>query len=199
MPRTSRSADGPTGGPAPREVHVWRVPLADASREPARAAMRDILSRYTAAPIEFALREKGKPYLPSAPDLRFNLSHAHGMALVAVALDVEVGVDVEKLRPLPEFAAIAARFFPPNEPVPADEVDFFRAWTRIEAVLKGRGVGLLGAGDDPGGDWTVLEIDAGEQYRAAVAVAAARFALKIHDYGENDEDRRAGRLLPKSR
>ena len=70
VPRTSRSADGPTGGPAPREVHVWRVPLADASREPARAAMRDILSRYTAAPIEFALREKGKPYLPSAPDLQ---------------------------------------------------------------------------------------------------------------------------------
>jgi len=168
-------------------------------REPARAAMRDILTRYTSAPIELALHEKGKPYLPSAPELRFNLSHSHGIALVAVALDVEVGVDVEKLRPLPEFAAIAERFFPPNEPVPADEVDFFRVWTRIEAVLKGRGVGLLGAGDDPDGDWTVLEIDAGDEYRAAVAVAAAGFTLKIFDYGENDEDRRAGRPLPESR
>ena len=183
----------------PGEVHVWRIPLADASREPARAAMRDILARYTTLPIELALYEKGKPYLPSAPELRFNLSHSRGMALVAVAHDVEVGVDVERLRPLPEFAAIAERFFPPNEPAPSDEVEFFRAWTRIEAVLKGRGVGLVGAGNDPEGDWTVLEIDAGEQYRAAVAVAAAGFTLKIYDYGDTNEDRGAGRLLPESR
>ena len=36
------------------------------------------------------------------------------MALVAVARDVEVGVDIERVRPLPEYAAIAQRFFPPG-------------------------------------------------------------------------------------
>ena len=36
------------------------------------------------------------------------------MALVAVAREIEVGVDIERVRPLPEYAAIAERFFPPG-------------------------------------------------------------------------------------
>ena len=49
---------------------------------------------------------------PRRAEIRFNLSHSREMALLAVARDVEVGVDIERVRPLQEYAAIAERFFP---------------------------------------------------------------------------------------
>src|SRR5204862_5234725 len=85
------------------------------------AALRAILRRYTDARLDFAVAEAGKPYLPAAPHLRFNLAHAQDLALVGVALDLEIGVDVERIRPLSDYAAIAERFFPPSEA--ADVVD----------------------------------------------------------------------------
>src|SRR5205823_3663422 len=107
----ARGVSGCIGrGPVVDEVHVWRIALDHArvppptAGESARAArfrtgelaqrylkshgaLRDILARYTSVPLEFALHEKGKPYLPLAPEVRFNLSHSHEMALVAVSLE----------------------------------------------------------------------------------------------------------------
>jgi 4'-phosphopantetheinyl transferase len=94
-----------------------------------------------------------------------------------VALGVDVGVDIERLRPMPEYAAIAERFFPPSERDELDEYDFFHRWTRIEAQLKARGVGLYGAGAELGGEWTVEPIDAGEGF--AAAVAAERAGMRV--------------------
>jgi 4'-phosphopantetheinyl transferase len=191
----------------PDILHVWRIHLDRAQVPPptpgesARAArfrspelaarylkshgaLRAILARYTSKPVEFALREKGKPYLPLSPEIRFNLSHSHEMGLIAVALDIEVGVDVEKVRPLPQFAAIAERFFPPSEPAPANEADFFRRWTRIEALLKATGVGLYGASIDPHGSWTVHDIGAPEGFAAAVAAESDALTIQVHDYGD---------------
>ena len=188
------------------QVHVWRIPLDRAQVPPptpgesaraarfrtpvlathylkSHAALRDILARYTTAPLEFALHEKGKPYLPRLPEIRFNLSHSHEMALVAVALGRDVGVDIEKLRPMPEFADVAERFFPPSEPPPSDEIDFFRRWTRVEAVLKARGVGLYGASTDLDGEWTVEEIEVPRGFAGAVAAEGTGFTIKLHDYG----------------
>jgi 4'-phosphopantetheinyl transferase len=147
--------------------------------------MRDILARFTAAPLEFALQQHGKPHLPLSPELRFNLSHSHELALVAVALDREVGVDIERLRPLPRFAAVADRFFPPSEPAPTDETDFFRRWTRVEALLKARGVGLYGASTDPADEWTIEEIPVPNGFAAAVAAEGSGFTITVHDYGDD--------------
>jgi len=154
------------------------------------AALRAILRRYTPTPgsdPDFALAEHGKPYLPAVPELKFNLSHSHQLALVAVALGMEVGVDVERLRPLPDCLAIAERFFPSADAAalaeaPADrrEHEFFRRWTRIEAVLKARGIGLYGAGTEPAGDWTVQPVDVGAGYAAAVAAPLAGVTVKVH-------------------
>lgn len=174
----------PTPGEKARAAR-FRFPELAARYLKSHGALRAILARYTAAPLEFALHEHGKPHLPLAPEVRFNLSHSHEMALVGVARDVEVGVDVEHLRPMPDFRAIAERFFPPAELPPGDETDFFRRWTRIEAVLKASGAGLFGAGIDPPGQWTIEEIHAGEGYAAAVAVEGAGIALELHDYGED--------------
>lgn len=175
------------------EVHIWRVRLDRGAMLPptaaeveraarfstpvlqrrylrAHAALRAILGSVTDAPLDFAVREKGKPYLVSAPEIRFNLAHSGEVALIAVALQVEVGVDIERVRPLPEYAAIAQRYFPPGHVQPTSVRDFFRHWTRFEALLKAHGAGLYGAGTTPPGDWTVTEIDAGARYTAAVAV-----------------------------
>jgi 4'-phosphopantetheinyl transferase len=194
------------------EIAVWRIRLDRAqvppptSEEAARAgrfhfpldaerylrahgALRAILARYTTAKLEFAVTPSGKPHLPGTPQLRFNLSQSHGMALVGVALDVEIGVDVEQVRVLPDYAAIAERYFPPSEaaahaaiPAADRERDFFRRWTRIEAVLKARGVGLYGAGEEPEGEWTIQQVEIGEEYEAAVAVPKAGMTVRVHDY-----------------
>jgi 4'-phosphopantetheinyl transferase len=192
----------------PGEVHVWRVSLNRGKVRPAtteealraarfgtptlrrrylraHAALRVILSGVTTAPLEFALREKGKPYLASAPEIRFNLAHSRGLALVAVARDVEVGVDIERIRPLPEYAAIAQRYFPPGFDEPTGVRDFFRHWTRFEALLKAHGSGLYGAGAAPPGAWSVTEVDAGPNFAAAVAVEGASPKVVIHGYGED--------------
>jgi len=199
----------------PGEIYVWRLrldethfdwpaalpeelSLAARFRSPmlryrylrAHAALRGILRNFTAAPLEFAAAEHGKPYLPGVPELKFNLSHSHEMALVAVALEVDVGVDVERLRPMRDYQAVAERFFPPAEaavlaaaPPAARKREFFRLWTRIEAMLKARGIGLYGAGTDLAGEWTVEPIDAGARFAAAVAATRAGMAVRLRDYG----------------
>jgi 4'-phosphopantetheinyl transferase len=202
------------------EVHVWRVRLDDSPRgwfpaptagEAARAAhfrspaarrrylrshgaLRAILAAATSAPLDFAVTEKGKPYLPGAPELRFSLSRSQGMALVGAALEVDVGVDVERLRPMPDCAAIAARFLPPSEaaalqdmPAAARGRDFFRRWTRIEAMLKASGAGLHGAGFEIPGEWTVREIDVGEEFAGAAAAPKDGMRVVIHDFGGADD------------
>ena len=152
----------------------------------AHAALRAILGRHTAAVLEFGVAEKGKPYLTHAPEVRFNLSHSRGRALVAVARNVEVGVDLEWIRPMDRYSEMAERFFPPDEDPPADVVDFFRRWTRLEALWKARGVGLFGAGAVSEGEWTVREVDAGEGFAGAVAAEGREIAVTMQDFGANE-------------
>jgi len=126
-----------------------------------RGALRELLAAYLdAAPeeVHFVYGEKGKPSLdgPAAAgdDLRFNLSNSHELALVAVGVGHELGVDVERLRPIPDGEQIAERFFSPGErmdlaglpPTRRDE-GFFNGWTRKEAYLKAMGDGLTVALD----------------------------------------------------
>jgi len=192
------------------EVHIWRVrlnrgksapPTAEEMERAARfatpvlrrrylrahAALRAILSSVTDAPLEFALHEKGKPYLVSAPEVRFNLAHSHEMALVAVTRDVEIGVDIEQIRKLPEYAAIAQRFFPAGHPAPSSVRDFFRHWTRFEALLKAHGAGLYGAGATPPGEWSITEIDAGPRFAAAIAVEGALPSVILHEHPDRED------------
>jgi 4'-phosphopantetheinyl transferase len=153
------------------------------------AALRAILGTYTSAPLDFAIAEHGKPYLPELPDLQFNLSHSHDMALVAVTRGIAIGVDVERFRPLQECMGIAERFFPPMEaaalaavPPEGREVEFFHLWTRIEAKLKARGIGLYGAGQELDGEWTVIPIEVGPDYSAAVAANCAGLSARLRPY-----------------
>ncbi len=209
------------------EIHVWRVPLDEppppslprpTRGEIARAALlrgeearhrylrahrslRAILRGETAARLEFAIAGNGKPYLPHAPELGFNLSRSREMALVAVARGVEVGVDVERLRPMVEYQAIAERFFTPGDaaavletPEPERAREFFRRWTRMEAKLKALGIGLYGAGMELAGEWTVEEIPAGEGFVAAVAAPRAGMTVTVDTFGAGRAAAKCGTL-----
>ena len=121
----------------------------------ARGLLRQLLGTYLqlpAAQIEFAYGDHGKPELPPAlaeSGVRFNISHAQGVALLAFARQREVGVDIEQVRPLDDGEQIAERFFSANEvavftAVPAEQKPqaFFNCWTRKEAFIKVIGEGL---------------------------------------------------------
>jgi 4'-phosphopantetheinyl transferase len=160
------------------EVHVWRA----AERGTGREALREILSRYLGeepAAISLRLAEGGKPELAEpGSELRFNLSHSGELALVAVALGREVGVDVERIdrrrdvlklaeRWLGADAAAAVRAAPAQERI---EV-FYAAWTRHEALVKCIGTSVFAHFAATSISTASLPIDRG--YAAALAVDGA--------------------------
>lgn len=86
----------------------------------------------------------GKPFLRGL-DWRFNLSHSHGIRLLAVAWGREVGVDVERIRPLRRRAALLARCFSPDEQArlaSAPDRELLRHWAAKEALVKAIGRGI---------------------------------------------------------
>jgi len=120
-----------------------------------RTTLRAILGRYLGrAPAEltFALGPYGKPYLNATRArgrLRFNVSHSDELALVAVSQRRELGVDLERVRPVDNIDDIVARSFTPAEQLayhrtaPGDRLSaFYRYWTLKEAYLKACGIGL---------------------------------------------------------
>jgi 4'-phosphopantetheinyl transferase len=118
----------------------------------ARGQLRRILGSLLSvepADLRFVYGEFGKPWLRDEPKLRFNLSHTGDMGLLAVAENVELGVDIESNRPRERGEQIARRLFAPCEidalvslPVEQRDAAFLRCWTRKEAYVKALGGGL---------------------------------------------------------
>ena len=68
--------------------------------------------------IAFVYGARGKPAISSGGSrhpLCFNLSHSHGLAVIGIAREREIGIDVEMIRP--DFASgeIANRYFSAKE------------------------------------------------------------------------------------
>jgi 4'-phosphopantetheinyl transferase len=101
--------------------------------------------------IELQTNSWGKPVLagPMTGRLRFNLSHSDDAVLFATAAETEIGVDIERVRPLGSIASMAAMIMHPDEldrwqtlPEHAQHASFYRLWALKEAVLKCIGCGL---------------------------------------------------------
>jgi 4'-phosphopantetheinyl transferase len=147
-----------------------------------RAAVRAVLAAYRVVPpamLSLARMGAGKPVLAGGPPFSFSRSGAVG--LLAVGVDQEVGVDLERLRDVPEAAALAARHLPPAERARwlaegGGDWAFLRAWTRLEASLKALGLGLPSAEDGRASqDQVVVEdLDLVPGHAAALALVARR-------------------------
>jgi 4'-phosphopantetheinyl transferase len=175
----------------------------------ARANLRRILSRYTdAAPelLRFEYSANGKPFLANA-SIRFNLSHSSDLAVIAVAHDREIGIDVERIRHDNDLLDVAEHYFAPDEraalrSLSAEErcFGFFRCWTRKEAYLKARGEGLsmdlqafsvslgpnepaalIASAEGPAElrRWKFAHLDVHDGYAAALAVEGSECNLRF--------------------
>jgi 4'-phosphopantetheinyl transferase len=144
-----------------------------------RGLLRALLGRYLERDprdLRFTLGPHGKPALAhnetDEGDLRFNLSHSGGLALVAVTTGHGVGIDLELAR---------ERY----------TAEFLRTWVAREAAVKCRGLGLgievATPGDSPSAvatqrdPWTA-ELDVGPHAVAAVAVADGECELRCWDW-----------------
>lgn len=117
----------------------------------AHVAVRQVLAWFlgcTPAALGFAIDPHGKPHLRDH-DLRFNLSHSGGHALVAVGRAARIGVDLELRDRLRDADRLASRVLAPVElsaftalPTSERAKALLRAWTRKEALLKAIGLGL---------------------------------------------------------
>jgi len=169
-----------------------------------RAALRTILGECLGVEprvVDFRYGPQGKPELAERFDragLRFNASHSEGLGLYAVTMWRRVGVDIERIRPMPDLEAIAERSFSPHERqelrrlAPGDRNEgFFNCWTRKEAYIKAIGEGLshpldrftvslapgspvrlerVEGGPAEAGRWTLAALTPEPGYVAAVAI-----------------------------
>lgn len=192
----------------------------------ARGLLRLLLGAYTnrdPSTLRLRYREHGKPALVSADGMNsveFNVSHSADVALFAFSAMRETGVDVEEIRLERDFLDIAERFFSEREKdrlrdaSPVEQSDlFFSFWTRKEAYLKARGVGISEslqaidvsrAGDQGRVDlrvdgtpreseqaWCLLDLPADDRFKAALCVDRAPETIRLWqapevfpDYGE---------------
>ena len=123
----------------------------------------------------------------------FNLSHSGEVALCAVSQLGEIGIDVERIRPLRDPERLARDHLSPEErrrrPDWSHEsalAEFFRIWARKESILKAAGLGLsrpLSRVDTVRGvldhrDWWVTDLDPGAGFTGAVACARQPAAVR---------------------
>lgn len=137
--------------PPPVPARLWLLPHPRRARgEPhVRPLLCDALGCEDAElPLSRAL--EGRPLLgPPFQDYDTGWSHSGDALLLALGRSIQLGVDIEQLRPRPRARELAIRFFHPDEvrwllSLPADalEAAFVRLWCAKEAMLKAHGKGI---------------------------------------------------------
>lgn len=124
-----------------------------------RALVRTTLSRYAVrAPGDwvFCKGDQDKPEIQNPPiPLRFNVSHSGDFVVMAVTLELDLGIDVECMERTNDVLSIARHYFSTREidalyalPAEHQRDRFFDYWTLKEAYMKARGEGIsLGLGN----------------------------------------------------
>lgn len=179
-----------------------------------RGVLRSLLAGYVGCgPRQVDIRSSanGKPYLAGQDGaaIHFSVSHSDGFAVYAFSIIDSIGVDIEKIRQIPDMLEIVEQHFTQREKheifsCPEDQrlILFYRFWTRKEAVLKAQGDGLLKAldsvdvatGEDSGpwkvfieegsaaDEYSVTDIEGPAGFEAAVAVPGSMVQTSIQLY-----------------
>ena len=132
-------------------IALWLLPHAPRQRgEPAaRERLAQVLDVAPHA-LPITRDPQGRPhFIAPLHHLETGWSHSGEALLLALGEDVELGVDIERLRPRPRAMELARRFYHPDETAWLQSLDddarvlaFVRLWCAKEAVLKAHGHGL---------------------------------------------------------
>ena len=120
-----------------------------------RGSVRTILGRYLDVPpqsLMFGKDKDGKPFLladAKSPPPTFNVSSSQDLALLAVARDRKLGVDIERMDPKHADRQVVKSHFSSVEREALENLTesqwlnaFFHCWCRKEAFIKAVGKGL---------------------------------------------------------
>ncbi len=116
-----------------------------------QAVLRVLISAYLdiePADVILVASKKGKPFLINEPSLFFNISNSHEICVYAFSRDAEVGIDIEKIRELPDIDQLIEKNLTSREKSyflknPEHKLSlFFQFWTFKESYLKAIGEGM---------------------------------------------------------
>jgi 4'-phosphopantetheinyl transferase len=116
-----------------------------------QAVLRMLLAEFLGiqpAEVRLAVHKKGKPYFLNDPSIFFNASNSYDTCVYAFTRGAEVGVDIEKIRELPDIDLLIDKNLTPGEKKfvmrkPGSRLArFIQFWTFKEAFLKGIGEGM---------------------------------------------------------
>ena len=178
--------------------------------------LRRLLSRYTgqeALSIHFHYGKYGKPYLGdinNGKNYAFNCSHSKDIVILAFSASVSLGVDCENMMRELDFTGITKRFFSQSEistllslPEDSRKEAFFNCWTRKEAFIKAKGMGLSIGLDQfdvslrpdesaklfrtrydekDAQEWSLYDLKISPGFKAALATKSKRFKLTYFDW-----------------
>jgi 4'-phosphopantetheinyl transferase len=147
--------------------------------------------------LDFRISKYGKPSLPSLDDHRnihFNLSHSKDSFCFIFSPKSEVGIDIEFIQPYFEWRSLAKDFFNIDENNYLNSFDaeyqtreFYRLWTRKEAVLKAAGIGLSGMENMEAYDkFNIVSFEFGTEYIGAFSTESAIQSYKFFDLNNLD-------------
>jgi len=178
-----------------------------------RGMLRTLLGRYLRCDpiaLRISYSTRGKPFVDApqnSPDVRFNVSHAGDLALLAFCREREIGVDVESRQRLKDWQPIAERIFSRSEkrelsslPPSLRTAAFCNGCTRKEAYLKATGEGLVDGlseievavsplapaslrathGDtEPASKWWLCALEPAEDYAAALVIQEKKARVRL--------------------
>ena len=120
-----------------------------------RGALRQrlgLLTNIDPKDFVFEYLEHGKPVLANnhqCTDIKFNVSHSNDLALIAIAQEQNIGIDIEKINCESNHQALMTRFFSKAEQTEFQTMPdanmaraFCACWTRKEAFIKAVGDGV---------------------------------------------------------
>ncbi len=121
----------------------------------AHGILRILLGHYLQtdpADVPLVTMKNGKPVVAASfysKRIRFNLSYSDERAMFGITSVRPIGVDIEKIRQIPEIPHIIANHFSAAEKALIEELtgakrlwQFYRCWVKKEALVKAQGAGL---------------------------------------------------------
>ena len=179
----------------------------------AHVFLRQVLERYTGIPaarIEITQGLNEKPQLKGEdPPFYFNLSYRNDYALVAIALNYFIGVDIESVKKIDHVSLFIDTYFSYEEKQKVlgykNKYDrlamMFSIWVMKEAYIKARSTGLSESiaqynfcpflenpecvPDFDSNTWHIAQFQVADDYKAACAVQAGQAHFKMYEYNSD--------------